>query len=72
MGAINNHEEKTVSVPMHFLGEGKYGAEIYSDSDDTGNNPNNFILQRRALGKEDALSLKLASGGGFVIHLKKQ
>ena len=72
VGAINNHEEKTVSVPMHFLGEGKYGAEIYSDSDDTDNNPNNFILQRRALGKEDALSLKLASGGGFVIHLKKE
>jgi len=72
VGAINNHEGRSVTISLNFLGEGKYGAEIYSDSDDTNANPNHLILQKRTVSKEDNLSLKLASGGGLVIHFKKE
>ena len=72
VGAINNHEERPVTIPLHFLGEGKYDAEIYSDADDTNENPNHLILQKQTIAKEDNLSLKLAAGGGLVIHLKKE
>jgi alpha-glucosidase len=72
VGAINNHEERSVTISFNFLGEGKYGAEIYSDADDTNGNPNHLILQKRSVSKEDNLSLKLAAGGGLVIHLKKE
>jgi alpha-glucosidase len=72
IGAINNHDARSVTIPCRFLGEGKYDAEIYGDADDTNENPNHFILQKRTVAKEDNLSLKLASGGGLVIHLKKE
>jgi alpha-glucosidase len=72
VGAINNHEERTAAIPFLFLGEGKYDAEIYSDADDTNENPNHFTLEKRTVTKEDNLSLKLAGGGGLVIHLKKE
>jgi alpha-glucosidase len=72
VGAINNHEARPVTIPLLFLGEGKYDAEIYSDADDTNEDPNHFTLQKRTVEKEDNLSLKLAAGGGLVIHLKKE
>jgi alpha-glucosidase len=72
VGAINNHEERQVNIPLHFLSEGKYTAEIYTDADDTNENPNHLIIQKRTVVKEDNLSLKLAAGGGLVIHLKKE
>jgi alpha-glucosidase len=72
IGAINNHEERPVTIPLHFLGEGKYDVEIYSDADDTNENPNHLIVQKRTIAKEDTLSLKLAAGGGLAIHLKKE
>jgi alpha-glucosidase len=71
VGAINNHEERTINFPLHFLGDGKYDAEIYSDADDTSENPNHLILQKKVLTKDANLSLKLAAGGGLVIRLKK-
>ena len=46
-------------------------AEIYTDADDINENPNHFNLQKKALTKDDNLSLKLAPGGGLVIRLKK-
>lgn len=72
VGAINNHEERQVNIPLQFLNEGKYTAEIYTDADDTNENPNHLIIQKKIVVKEDNLSLKLASGGGLVIHLKKE
>ncbi|MEP6949078.1 MAG: glycoside hydrolase family 97 protein [Ginsengibacter sp.] len=72
VGAINNHEARPVTIPLHFLDEGKYDAEIYTDAGDTNENPNHFILQKRTVTKEDTLPLKLATGGGLVIHLKKE
>ena len=72
IGAINNHEGRWVTIPLRFLGEGKYDAEIYTDADDTNENPNHLILQKQTIAKEDNLSLKLAAGGGLVIHLKKK
>ncbi|MEO8763063.1 MAG: glycoside hydrolase family 97 protein [Ginsengibacter sp.] len=71
VGAINNHEERTVSVPLHFLEDGKYNAEVYTDAADVNENPNHFLLQTLPVTKSDKLSLKLAGGGGLVIHLKK-
>ena len=72
IGAINNHEERSVTISLNFLREGKYGAEIYSDADDTNENPNHLILQKRTVSKEDNLSLKLAAGGGLVIHFERE
>lgn len=72
VGAINNHEERQVNFPLHFLGEGKYTAEIYTDADDTNINPNHLVIQKRTVESGDSLSIKLAAGGGLVIHLKKE
>jgi alpha-glucosidase len=71
IGAINNHEARQVMIPFSFLEEGKYTAGIYSDADDTNENPNHLIFQKRTVTKQDSLPLKIASGGGLVIHVRR-
>ena len=34
VGSITNWDERTVKMPLSFLGEGKYVAEIYADAPD--------------------------------------
>jgi alpha-glucosidase len=72
IGAITNHEERQINIPLNFLADGKYEATIYTDADDTNIHPDNLIIQRKNVSKETNLSLKIASGGGLVIHLKKE
>ncbi|MEO8861626.1 MAG: glycoside hydrolase family 97 C-terminal domain-containing protein, partial [Ginsengibacter sp.] len=71
IGAINNHEKRTLNIPLKFLGEGKYEAEIYTDADDTNENPNHINIEKRSLSKGDNLEIKIAGGGGLTIQLKK-
>ena len=71
LGAINNHQERKIDVPLNFLGDGNYIAEIFSDSSDTNLNPNHILKQSRYVEKNDSISLQLSSGGGAAIIFKK-
>lgn len=69
-GAINNHEARQLNISFNFLGEGKYEAEIYKDAPDVKENPNDLIIEKKTVTKNDNLLIQLGSGGGFVMHLK--
>jgi len=71
-GAINNHEARQLNISFNFLDEGKYEAEIYSDANDTNVDPNHLNFEKKIVTNKDRLAFNLASGGGMVIHLKKQ
>ncbi len=72
IGAINNHEERQISIPLNFLADGKYNAKIYTDGNDIKENPNYLNIEKRNVTREDNLSLKMAPGGGLVIHINRQ
>ena len=72
VGAINNHEERTVTVPLNFLSEGRYAAQIYSDAADVNENPNHCTIQKQSLTKGERLLIKLAPGGGMAMHFTKE
>lgn len=71
IGAITNHQARGVNVPLGFLGDGTYTAEIYTDAPDVAANPNNLVKQTRTVTKNDVLNLQLASGGGTAIIIRK-
>jgi alpha-glucosidase len=71
VGAINNHSARTIAVPLSFLEEGDYIAEIFSDAEDVNTEPNHLKKETRAVTKKDVLNIRLAAGGGMVIHLNK-
>ncbi|HWB24655.1 MAG TPA: glycoside hydrolase family 97 protein [Chitinophagaceae bacterium] len=71
IGAITNHEARTINVPLSFLGDGTYTAEIYTDAPDVDKYPNHLVKQTKAVTKNDVLTLPLAAGGGAAVHIRK-
>ena len=71
VGSINDHSARAIKVPLSFLEEGEYAAEIFSDAEDVNTEPNHLKKETRIVSKKDILEIKLAGGGGMVIHLKK-
>jgi alpha-glucosidase len=72
VGSITNHEARELTVPLNFLNEGIYTAEIYTDANDVNENPNHLNKLIRNVTRKDIIDIKLAGGGGFVIRFKKQ
>ncbi len=72
VGAITNHEARQINIPLDFLDDGEYTAEIYADANDTNTNPNHLVKQIKTVTKKDILKLELAAGGGEAIHLQKK
>jgi len=64
IGVMGTEKSREVSLPLAFLGDGKFRAKIYED----GATPTALDERARELSKSDALTLKLApSGGGAAI-----
>ena len=70
VGAITNDTARDILLPLSFLSSEKYMAEIYSDALDVKTNPNNLVKKRGMFTNTSSINLKLAAGGGTVIHFK--
>jgi alpha-glucosidase len=70
IGSINNHQERTLNIDLNFLSPGEHSALIFSDAENAGSDPNNLIKENKAIHGGEKLSIKLAAGGGTVIHIR--
>jgi alpha-glucosidase len=61
VGAITNWTARELDLPLAFLGAGNYTAEIHSDAG----------VEQRRVRSTESLHLKLASGGGAAIRLRR-
>jgi alpha-glucosidase len=69
VGSLTNWEPRELSVPLKFLGSGKYTAEIYSDGPNAATQPKESVVEKRAVDASTTLTLKLAPGGGSAIRI---
>lgn len=66
LGAMTDEAERRLFVPLHFLGEGRFVAEVREDGAGQGR----LVVSRQAgLGAGDRLQLRLAASGGAVVRL---
>ncbi|MEP7108766.1 MAG: glycoside hydrolase family 97 protein [Ferruginibacter sp.] len=72
IGTINSTKARTMQLPLNFLPPGKYTAEIYSDADDTAEDPNHLSADVQTLSNADIITIRLAAGGGHAIRLVRQ
>lgn len=72
VGAITNHDARTLDIKFDFLTEGEWIADIYTDAADTGIDPNNLVTQSHVIKNTDTISLQLAGGGGMAMHIRKK
>ncbi len=69
VGTITNHEARDVQVPLNFLKEGAYTADVYSDASDVNVNPNHLQKQTKTVNNKDVISVHIAPGGGEVMRI---
>jgi alpha-glucosidase len=69
VGSLTNWEERTTRVPLDFLGEGKYVAEIYADAPDAGAAATHIAFSKRAVDRSTVLDVHMVSGGGNAIWI---
>ncbi len=69
IGAINNHQQRSLHIPLQFLGRGEFEASIYTDAADASVNPNHLSKLVRRLNSSDNLEISLSGGGGAALHL---
>jgi alpha-glucosidase len=72
IGAITNHQERSLTIPLSFLGINAYTMHQYADAYDSVQEPNHITEKVADISSIESISIKLASGGGFVAHLKKK
>jgi alpha-glucosidase len=70
VGSINNWTERDVTVPLTFLSEGDYEAEIYADAADAATAPKHLEISHKTVRRSDTMTFHLAPGGGAAIRLQ--
>ena len=71
LGAMSNWTPRTLDLPLSFLGEGKWTAEIYADAADAATAPKNVAIEKKAVDRATTLKAVLAPGGGYAVRFHK-
>jgi alpha-glucosidase len=66
LGGITNWTPRKVTLPLDFLGTGKFEATLYQDVSEDGEKPNEVRIETRPVNATTMLEVTFASGGGFA------
>ena len=69
VGTMTNWDERDVKVPLSFLGDGRYVAEIYADAPDAAKEATHTSLSKVPVDKNSVLSVHMVSGGGNAMWI---
>ena len=58
-----------MKVPLSFLGEGKYVAEIYADAADAATEATHTTFTKQTVDRATVLDVHMVSGGGNAIWI---
>jgi alpha-glucosidase len=70
VGGITNWTARELSLPLTFLANGDYVADIFADAPDAGQNPKHTAIEQKRVNAAAPLKLALASGGGVAIRIR--
>jgi alpha-glucosidase len=69
VGSLTNWDARTVKLPLSFLGDGQYVAEIYADAPDADKLATHTLLLKQNVQKTTVLDVRMVSGGGNAIWI---
>jgi alpha-glucosidase len=72
VGAMTDWDERTLSLPLDFLGAGDYEATIFADGPEAVTDGTSLAVSKAAMKAGGALDLALAPGGGAAIILRSK
>jgi alpha-glucosidase len=68
LGSMTNWTPRQLDIPLNFLGDGKYTAEIYADASDAAQYPKNVSMRKQTVDRTSHLRAELAPGGGLAVR----
>jgi alpha-glucosidase len=69
VGSMTDNTARQRSLPLEFLGEGNFIAEIYADAQDADESPVHVDYQQLRVTAEDKMEINMAPSGGHVMRL---
>jgi alpha-glucosidase len=69
VGALTSWTPRDLEVPLSFLGEGSWEADIYRDGPNADRVGVDYAREKRPVTSADRLSIHLAPGGGFAARV---
>ncbi|MGW0893863.1 glycoside hydrolase family 97 protein [Saccharopolyspora sp. NPDC002578] len=71
VGSLTDEQQRTLEIPLDFLGDGRYVAHFYRDAPgtDVETNPNEVEVDHRLVDASTVIRAELAGGGGHALHL---
>ncbi len=70
LGSITDWTARELDVPLDFLGDGEFIAEIYADAPDAASQPTHTAVEQKRVQRGGKLHLKLVTGGGCAIRIR--
>lgn len=71
MAGQTNWDERTIELPLSVVGDGSYTVTLLADGINAGHNAEDYKIDRLTRGNGDTLTIRMASGGGFVLKIRK-
>jgi len=71
IGGMNGATPRTLQFPMTFLAGGEYEMQSWSDADEAADYPDRVSTAQRKVKSGEAISIQMASGGGFAARIKR-
>jgi alpha-glucosidase len=69
IGGMTDWTARDVSIPLDFLGEGEYEAEIYQDVADS--RPTELTIVKTTVTSQSTIAVRMAQGGGVVARVRR-
>ncbi len=69
VGSLTNWDERDVDIPLNFLGNGNYAAEIYADAPDSATEATHTTLSKQPVDRSTVLRVHMVSGGGNAMWI---
>lgn len=71
VGSLTNWTPRDIKVPLDFLGDGKYMAQIYADAPDAAEVATDTTFTEEPVDKTTVLDVHMVSGGGNAIWIHR-
>jgi alpha-glucosidase len=71
VGAMTDWTPRELSLPLGFLPEGSFTAEVWQDGSNAARYASDWTRDERAVTRADTLPIRMAPGGGWVARLTR-
>ena len=71
VGAMTGWDGRDIEIPLSFLGDGNYKADIFADGFNANRNAEDYKHSTQDVSKSQTLKVSMKSGGGWAARFEK-